>query len=39
MRRAGIGGFEINPRAFPEWSGPVRYKALTLFEDERPEML
>ena len=39
MRRAGIGGFEINPIAFPEWLGPVRYKTLTLFEEERLEML
>jgi hypothetical protein len=39
MKKAGIGGVEINPIAFPQRADPVGYNAMTIFEEEWLEML
>ena len=39
MQKAGIGGVEINPIAFPQGSDPVGYEALTIFEEKWLDML
>ena len=39
MEKAGIGGVEINPIAFPREADHVGYKAMTIFEDDWLEML
>ena len=39
MKKAGIGGVEINPIAFPGGTDPVGYEEKTLFEDDWLDML
>lgn len=39
MKKAGIGGVEINPIAFPRNNDPVGYHSMTIFSEEWLDML